>query len=225
MGERLSDECSLESVICGCRRSYDKIRALVRELSVRREEWLLTQIVQNTVYKCLRFVDESFPIPVHISGSWIHMSARGIRDFHAVWCRGLADVYQPRNYETKVWWEIKGDGLTSTRSFSPVPNTSTDDSYPLIPVRLRWSVQLVLLVYSMMARALSQSPWSARVGWRVRRPEARTRATCFLVPEEETLRSQRDMSYAGGELVSKWKKEVIARGNKKDVRYHECHNP
>lgn len=66
-----------------------------------------------------------------------------------------------------------------------------------------------------MARALSQSPWSARVGWRVRRPEARTRATCFLVPEEETLRSQRDMSYAEGELVSKWKKEVIARGNKK----------
>lgn len=38
VGERLSDECSLESVICGCRRSYDKIRALVRELSVRREE-------------------------------------------------------------------------------------------------------------------------------------------------------------------------------------------
>lgn len=38
VGERLSDECSLESVICGCRRSYDKIRALVMELSVRREE-------------------------------------------------------------------------------------------------------------------------------------------------------------------------------------------
>lgn len=119
MGERLSDECSLESVICGCRRSYDKIRALVRELSVRREEWLLTQIVQNTVYKCLRFVDESFPIPVHISGSWIHMSARGIRDFHAVWCRGLADVYQPRNYETKVWWEIKGGWTYVYQKFLP----------------------------------------------------------------------------------------------------------